>query len=237
MPPSFPAPRTATFLFNSFVAMKSRLSLIAAPAAFQSSSSGFVFGLPRGWSIWFAKLIQSTENKTDDAWRCGVFFLQTDRPHANSFILTGGGSEARIGGLNRTTFFPERPTWGDIFPAIWKVIRIMKPLCFLGICLFAASLFSQTNEVPAARQSREAGASANASHPDAKAQAAVLEGYGRLPLSFERNQGQVDRRVKFFSRGAGYALFLTSEGATLSLTGHAALNGHAGKVGASEGDD
>jgi Beta-propeller repeat/Abnormal spindle-like microcephaly-assoc'd, ASPM-SPD-2-Hydin len=113
----------------------------------------------------------------------------------------------------------------------------MKPLCFLGICLFAASLFSQTNEVPAARQSREAGASANASHPDAKAQAAVLEGYGRLPLSFERNQGQVDRRVKFFSRGAGYALFLTSEGATLSLTGHAALNGHAGKVGASEGDD
>jgi hypothetical protein len=38
-----------------------------------------------------------------------------------------------------------------------------------------------------------------------------------VPLYFETNQGQADARVKFLSRGAGYTLFLTEEGATLSL--------------------
>ncbi len=41
--------------------------------------------------------------------------------------------------------------------------------------------------------------------------------YGQLPLSFEPNHGQTDSRVTFLSRGAGYALFLTNDGATLSL--------------------
>jgi Beta-propeller repeat len=39
----------------------------------------------------------------------------------------------------------------------------------------------------------------------------------RLPLSFERNQGQTDSRVKFLSRGNGYALYLTPTEALLSL--------------------
>ena len=35
----------------------------------------------------------------------------------------------------------------------------------------------------------------------------LLEGYGQSALAFEANQGQTDSRVKFLSRGAGYALF------------------------------
>jgi uncharacterized protein (TIGR03437 family) len=41
--------------------------------------------------------------------------------------------------------------------------------------------------------------------------------YGRLPLSFEINQGQTDSRVKFLSRGHGYSLFLTASEAALRL--------------------
>ena len=41
--------------------------------------------------------------------------------------------------------------------------------------------------------------------------------YGSLPLSFEANQGQSDPRVRFLSRGSGYSLFLTGEGAVLAL--------------------
>jgi hypothetical protein len=52
---------------------------------------------------------------------------------------------------------------------------------------------------------------------DAGAEARVRQLYGRLPLSFELNQGQSDRRVKFLSRGQGYALFLTATEAVLSL--------------------
>ncbi|HEY6293124.1 MAG TPA: choice-of-anchor D domain-containing protein [Terriglobia bacterium] len=47
--------------------------------------------------------------------------------------------------------------------------------------------------------------------------AALLQNYGKLPLSFEANQGQTDRRVKFLSRGAGYTLFLTGNEAVLAL--------------------
>jgi len=41
--------------------------------------------------------------------------------------------------------------------------------------------------------------------------------YGRLPLIFERNQGQSDSQVKFLARGAGYGLFLTADEAVLAL--------------------
>ncbi len=42
-------------------------------------------------------------------------------------------------------------------------------------------------------------------------------GYGKLPLSFEANQGQSDELVKFLARGQGYSLFLTPTEAVLSL--------------------
>jgi hypothetical protein len=45
----------------------------------------------------------------------------------------------------------------------------------------------------------------------------VVDAYGKLPLSFEANQGQSDAQVKFLSRGSGYTLFLTSSEAVLLL--------------------
>jgi hypothetical protein len=42
--------------------------------------------------------------------------------------------------------------------------------------------------------------------------------YGKLPLSFEANQGQSDPQVKFLSRGDGYSLFLTDTSAVLTLS-------------------
>ena len=65
------------------------------------------------------------------------------------------------------------------------------------------------------------------SSPQAAAQAAtpnigsriaqVSNNYGRLPLTFEKNQGQTQAPVKFLSRGRGYSAFLTSDGMVLSL--------------------
>src|SRR5208337_4152144 len=45
----------------------------------------------------------------------------------------------------------------------------------------------------------------------------LAENYGKLPLSFEANQGQTDGRVKFLSRGRGYSLFLTGDEAVLEI--------------------
>src|SRR5437879_4297575 len=46
----------------------------------------------------------------------------------------------------------------------------------------------------------------------------VRAAYGKLPLSFEANQGQTDPQVRFLSRGSGYTLFLTPTEAVLTLT-------------------
>src|SRR5579862_2163374 len=45
----------------------------------------------------------------------------------------------------------------------------------------------------------------------------LAEQLPKLPLSFEKNQGQADARVDFLSRGHGYALFLTPREAVLRL--------------------
>jgi Beta-propeller repeat/Domain of unknown function DUF11 len=45
----------------------------------------------------------------------------------------------------------------------------------------------------------------------------IASAYGRLPLSFEANQGQSDSRVKFLARGSGYGLYLTGDEAVLAL--------------------
>ena len=59
---------------------------------------------------------------------------------------------------------------------------------------------------------------------DATASARLLESYGKLPLRFEANQGQVDEDVKFLSRGKGYTMFLTSGGAVMALRAPGKVN-------------
>jgi hypothetical protein len=52
--------------------------------------------------------------------------------------------------------------------------------------------------------------------------------YGRLPLSFEENVGQVDDSVKFLARGAGYSLALKSTEAVFVLDGRTAASNRTG---------
>jgi len=83
----------------------------------------------------------------------------------------------------------------------------MLALCLLGLLLVGSPR-------PALNRNTTRGAlpkESHAPHP------ALIAGYGKLPLSFEANQGQSDNRVKFLSRGRGYSLFLTSTEAVLQL--------------------
>ena len=52
---------------------------------------------------------------------------------------------------------------------------------------------------------------------DSTVQPHLAEAYGKMPLSFERNQGQADTRVRFISRGRGYTLFLAPDQAVLAF--------------------
>jgi hypothetical protein len=51
----------------------------------------------------------------------------------------------------------------------------------------------------------------------AEIQPKLVASYGKLPLSFQANQGQADARVRFLARGGGYTIFLTDDEAVLTL--------------------
>ena len=53
---------------------------------------------------------------------------------------------------------------------------------------------------------------------DAQARIKAASLYARMPLAFELNAGQTDPRVKAFSRGSGYGLFLTADESVVVLT-------------------
>lgn len=96
-----------------------------------------------------------------------------------------------------------------IYPALTLIIPVF--LLFIQ----AHALRTQAHKAAAGQSIRPTeGASKTTSN---KSDAQWVEAYGKLPLSFEENQGQTDPRVKFLSRGGGYVLFLTPEEAVLSL--------------------
>jgi len=82
-------------------------------------------------------------------------------------------------------------------------------LLLLAAAAACSTVLAQTGPVPLIHQPFAAGTAAS--------EASLANAYGRLPVSFEANHGQTDRRVKFLSRGSGYDLFFTDDEAVLSL--------------------
>ncbi|HEU4479605.1 MAG TPA: SBBP repeat-containing protein, partial [Pyrinomonadaceae bacterium] len=90
-------------------------------------------------------------------------------------------------------------------------LRINRVVLFIGIvCLvttFAGVIFV------AARN--DEGRPSVATNPSIEGR--IVDGFGRLPLSFVVNRGQHEQPVKFISNGPGYRLFLTANEAVLTL--------------------
>ncbi|MCX8125493.1 MAG: hypothetical protein N3F66_15205, partial [Spirochaetes bacterium] len=47
--------------------------------------------------------------------------------------------------------------------------------------------------------------------------AKIVEAYGKLPLYFIENKGQIDERVKYYEKGANHSIYFTSEGIYITL--------------------
>jgi uncharacterized repeat protein (TIGR01451 family) len=96
----------------------------------------------------------------------------------------------------------------------WTIQRLPS-ISFLlasSILLGAALVFLASRSSAKGPESRKSG---EAEKPDRSAGAASA--YGKLPLSFEANWGQTDKRVRFIARGVGFGLFLTSDETVLAL--------------------
>ena len=91
-----------------------------------------------------------------------------------------------------------RPSWNIL-------LRSASALGVFGIAISAAALPPLAIPIASETHSREAAA------------AHLARDYGRLPMSFESNQGQASTSVRFLARGQGYGLYLTSDEAVLTL--------------------
>ena len=104
--------------------------------------------------------------------------------------------------------------------------RVLKITCaltaILSTTLFAQQAAPVKTSPDLTISSKVSSARATQTNTDLAAQKKAELQYLHLPLSFEKNEGQVDARVKFLSRGAGYGLFLTDRDAVLSFGGHKA---------------
>src|SRR5438067_594848 len=97
------------------------------------------------------------------------------------------------------------------------------PRITIALLALASLFISSIQRVPALSPLKAKSLASRADTPksvptdDARNKMRVEAAYGKLPMSFELNRGQTDRKVKYLSRGAGYNLFLTQTEATLAL--------------------
>jgi len=104
--------------------------------------------------------------------------------------------------LNRQTIGAPQPLNRNVFQISHLLATVAACLCMVPM----AWAFPGT----AASATVSAAASTTA-------QSRIAAGYGKIPLSFEPNQGQSNPRVQFLSHGSGYSLFLTPGEVSLSL--------------------
>src|SRR5882762_4907066 len=103
-----------------------------------------------------------------------------------------------------------------------SLVRVVK---FAGVTGLVCGLLAFAAFRSTGRRSSQPGAGRSvvaASHaskfPSAKDSPKWSEAYGKLPLSFEENQGQTAPEVRYVSHGSGgYELFLTPQEAVLAL--------------------
>jgi len=98
----------------------------------------------------------------------------------------------------------------------WRTVTKHPVLCWgwVGLSFFVLvglGLVRRTIALENVLPARQASAAPTKAQPKLDAR------YGKLPLSFEANQGQADARVRFLARGSGYTIFLTDDEAVLAL--------------------
>jgi len=94
-------------------------------------------------------------------------------------------------------------------------VEMLLGFCAVALVLFIALLMVGAGDLSASTGSTETGTKVK--ELDDATRARVVEAYGRLPLFFIQNDGQLDKKVKFYTKSSGSAIYFTQEGMYISL--------------------
>ncbi|MBI1740442.1 MAG: SBBP repeat-containing protein [Candidatus Koribacter versatilis] len=111
-------------------------------------------------------------------------------------------------------------------PAYWFSLAV-----FLLAAVFLVHTLANRNAYGLWSQKPAGTAGASAAVPTTTAQNAAAQQrvrtlFGRMPLYFVENRGQVDRRVAYYAQGRDTAVYFTSEGVAFTLRGPSAARPH-----------
>jgi hypothetical protein len=99
-----------------------------------------------------------------------------------------------------------------------KVSKIKGVAVFAGGLLLLAALHSTGKQTLLKGSGTSPVLTSEASPPSVtRENRRWIEAYGKLPLSFEANEGQIGREVRYVSHGSGYELYLTPQEAVIAL--------------------
>ncbi len=103
----------------------------------------------------------------------------------------------------------------DAFGSRAKMTVVATLVC--GVLILAILGAARKQLVPVKAKSVTVTASGLAKTESVKGNSRWADAYTKLPLSFEENEGQTAREVRYVSQGSGYELFLTPQEAVLAL--------------------
>ena len=92
-----------------------------------------------------------------------------------------------------------------------RVVFVIAIVCLVTIFASIVFVAARNDSTPPSSETQ------TSQQIDPALKAKIAERFGKLQLSFEANNGQTDKSVRFVSHGLGYDLFLTSTEAVLSL--------------------
>ena len=93
---------------------------------------------------------------------------------------------------------------------MWRKLNLVKLISISFIVLVLLFVGWLTLPLQMQTKTKVTMTSATLTEADQANQALASDAYGKLPMSFELNQGQTDEQVKFMCRGSGYSVFLNS---------------------------
>jgi len=103
-----------------------------------------------------------------------------------------------------------RGVWGSAV----KFVSVAALLC--GVVLWTVNTGAGKRDLVGGNKGRTAEVSRASKPATAQETQRWAAAYSKLPMSFEENQGQTAREVRYAARGGGYELFLTSQEAVMA---------------------
>jgi len=94
-------------------------------------------------------------------------------------------------------------------------VGILLGFCTMALVLFIDLLMVGAGGFSASTDTIETATKGKELDPATKAR--VIEAYGRLPLFFIQNYGQLDKKVKYYAKASNSAMYFTEEGVYVSL--------------------